>query len=241
MAATEKYFDFEPPLADEGWTPVEVPDSTAERALHVLNGRGSNCLRVRTTVGDIAYVKSGSIGNLDPGEELYVGYWVNFDVMPLISYSYINPITSVGGTYKTFGRFYPSGACRWYDVHDGGSSYASYSLAVDRTFYIVDNLKRSTGVVDNNGWHRIFVDNQLRVNRTGVDNFNVLDPIHGDLEFRAGVTSFARDDFDMYLDEVKVSATYPEPYRPWQQGIQLSGHQPAVIPCTVGGYMKLRK
>ena len=223
------YLDFEPPLADEGWTVVEVGASTALRlAAAAFPERGSNGLRVTIDSTSPAYVTRSLSDVIDAGTWFAFGFWLNARTMPGTNYSLILGGKAATSWWEIAVALNSNGTLRAYCQDDASATKwtdLTVAIGTDEWHYVVWMAKRATSDVAADGVLAIYLDGQLADDTTGIDNYDTYPSL---TDIRVGIWGNPKDGTVLDHDEVKfatgatVAAAYPEPYSPTAASTELS-------------------
>ena len=211
--------------------------------------RGSLGVRVVSTAGNDVYAQKNNFcgaGDIGLGESIRFA----FRFKPLgtpTGGSSVFLWGDFGGviSWLTYFRHTPNDRKLMIAVKDDAGAYqfsgnSTIALTLGRGHRIVVELHRSNGPGANDGYGTIYVNGQAAISVTGVDN----DVRMGNAGtwFRIG-DYYGRDGYSADFDEIKVgdSLADVEPYRPFQQGPQLSAVQPAIATGIIGAHRLLRK
>lgn len=231
--AIVNYLDNEVPVFGEWDAVVENGLSTiAQSADASFPERGNVGLRIDATSGGLAYARK----DFSAQEEVYIECFIklpsgigDFDINPVRAYQ-------VSGSYIQY-VFYFSGALHRiyaYTSEDIAWTWDTFPFDPrdDKWHWWTFYTKTGNG----NAIVQICIDGveiAKWTNRTFTSNFD-------ELKIGCVVNSTAPSAiFD--IDEIKIATSYPEPYRPFQQGHQLSAIQPAITPCIIGSHLLRRK
>ncbi len=206
------YWDFEP--AAEGWTFVTTPGAIAERFEDAaFPERGSWGFKAITIANfQDAYVRQDNWhAGLGAGESVYIGYWFRISSFQSLGTASLDSYYFGDLSWRIITQANRRYWLRCIDDGAANQDLAFVLLEADRWYWIVLKLTRATGAAGNDGGGELWIDGQLRELRNNVDNFNRVDD-PGD-RLQIGV-EIGRPDLELYYDEVKISATYPEPFVP---------------------------
>ncbi len=208
------YLDFEPPLADEGWTVTEVGLSTAVRTTDAsFPERGSFGLRCTIVGTDRAFMTKTTSISISPGGSLYTGFWLRPSSLPSASLSLIADQESTPGLSMVL-YLYNTGRLRFRVSDDVGGFWDVANITAiieNRWYWIVYRIDRATTNIALDGGGALYLDGSLVNSINNVDNY---DRFVDNIELDVGPTGLAKDGSIFDFDEVKVSTTYPEPYVP---------------------------
>jgi len=220
----ENYWDFEPPLAGEGWTTVEAGGSTAQRlAAGAWPERGGSGLRITISGAGVAYVRQGSWCTAPAaGQTRTVGLWyrrmtastdLNWQNQVRL---FANGTAKAVLTWLVYDSLNVGGALMCFN-DAGGSSNAYYTPAerpaLNRWTYVQLSVTRASSAVASDGSARLYFDGVQIVAVSGVDNYDAFD---ADGQMWVGSSGGARDGYVADFDEIKTGQSLAdvEPYAP---------------------------
>ena len=192
--------------------------------------RGNIVLRVATTSGNTAFVNKNDIADLEPGETLYIGSWWNLQATP----STITYCHGIRGSNAKFAiAVYSNGQIAMYYRQDSSTATSDPITPPNNWIYLVQAIKRATTNTSSDGWSRFYLDGNIAVEATGLDNFDTLNET---LRLEAGCYLVGRSDFILDFDEIKISNLYPEPFVPSPEDEFISATRTVVlVPETPNG------
>ena len=189
--------------------------------------RGSYGLRCQTVSGNTACVEKEDVASIAVGGELYIGFWMKVAALPA-AYTYVTSLYE-GSNLRVGVLLDTDGDLRLICRRDGAFTYLAYTAppaASGRWLYFVLAVKRASSDVAADGWFRMYFDGRLADEAIDQDNY---DSFANLLNLRAGCQANAADDLDVYLDEYKVAAGYPEPHVPTPADEYPSARRTAVL------------
>lgn len=220
----KNYWDFEPPLASEGWTTVEAGGSTAQRlAAGAWPERGASGLRITVSGTDVAYVRQDSWCTIPAaGQTRTVGLW------------YRRTAASTDVNWQNQVRLFADGASTpiltWlvYDADSVGGALICFddAMAVNSAFYtpgerpalnrwtyVQLSVTRASSDVASDGSATLHFNGVQIVTVSGVDNYDAFD---ADGQMWIGSSGGARDGYVADFDEIKTGQSLAdvEPYAP---------------------------
>lgn len=222
--ARKHYWDFEPPLADEGWTVVEAGASTIVRsAAAAWPDRSTVGLRVTVSGANAAYVRQDSWCDAPAaGESRTVGFWYRRTAA--------SADTNFHEQWRVYAGAGTTSVARWlvYDDPTVGGAISAFNDAggatsnfyantkrpdLNRWAYVQIEVTRASSSVASDGAAALYIDGILIALASGVDNFDRFD---SDGQFRIGSTAFPRDGYSADFDEIKTGQTLAdvEPFAP---------------------------
>ena len=215
--SVEGYWDFEPPLADEGWSLAEAGASTATRlAAAAWPERGATGLRTVIDSTSSAYVYTDLSMTLSPGQVYYCGFWFRVNA---VGGGFMDIVRQnvTGGPAGSIGAFiyvWPDGDASIYartDASTYGTASKESAVPVDGTWcYVVMAVKRATSAGAADGWCKLYVDGALMATSAAFDNY---DQYANLTHLFMGSMIQKRDGAVCDYDEVKVCIDeYPEPF-----------------------------
>jgi len=221
----ENYWDFEPPLADEGWTAVETGLSTTRRSTSAAwPQRGTMGGRVTVSGSSVAYLRQDAwcTPPLD-GQTRVVGFWYRQTAQsPDTNFHYQLRLFANGASEAVAGwgiydrESGTAGFIRGYD-DVGTSLYAYYSVearpTLNRWTYVQMAMKRASSDVASDGSLALYFDGVQVASLTDLDNYDTFDT-NG--QMRLGSSIVPRDGYSADFDEVKIgqSLADTEPFAP---------------------------
>ena len=209
------YIDNEVPDFGEWSSVVRDTESNVQRsALAAWPDRGSYGVRIASDSTERGYVTKDLAVDLDPGESIFVGFWLKPQQPSNVAALDLFEIDTPSGFGCGF-RTYSSAGWQCFIINDVGAlSTVLIPLTTNTWMYIVVELRRASSDVASDGGVKVYRDGYLSGSSLSVDNYDRAAQI---IELRIGVTEPCglynnNEDFD--FDEVKIATTYPEPYAP---------------------------
>ena len=209
------YIDNEVPDFGEWSSVVRDTESNVQRsALAAWPDRGSYGVRIASDSTERGYVTKDLAVDLDPGESIFVGFWLKPQQPSNVAALDLFEIDTPSGFGCGF-RTYSSAGWQCFIINDVGAlSTVLIPLTTNTWMYIVVELRRASSDVASDGGVRVYRDGYLSGSYLSVDNYDRAAQV---IELRIGVTEpcgyyDTNEDFD--FDEVKIATTYPEPYAP---------------------------
>ena len=216
------YLDFEPPLADEGWTVAETGDGTAVRGTDGgFPERGVNLYGLRATGGsvgaNVAYAyKTALAVTIGANGSIYAGCFFRKDSNPAAT-TFVMGLDRNGVLNATDDiaqvKLLATGqlAITYYDDAGGATSSGASTIATanDRWYWMVAEVHRATGAATNDGYVKLYVDGIEWVDSGGFDNYDRADELD---EIQVGILAVADSGQKIDIDEIKIADAYTEPY-----------------------------
>lgn len=205
------YSDFEPPLADEGWTLVEAGNSTGTRMADAgFPERGKLGFRVVIDSTDNAYVGYDYGEALPAGGDFFFAFWLNVRVMPSGTKA-VFEIDDAGAAIAEV-QLSSAGALAFQMTDDGGTATISdYTIAVGRWYYVAGRVTRATGAATNDGTAEFWVGNYSVGTLAAKDNYNTFE---NNIGVQVGFASTGTDGAVLDYDEVKTGTVYQQAWSP---------------------------
>ena len=215
------YWDFEQPLADEGWTLVETGSSTAERlAAAAWPERGATGLRVTAAGTSQVFVRQTSwCQPPTAGQTRAVGFWYR-QIAQATDADYNYQLLLYAGASKVAAWWIYdavsgwAGAVRCYD-DPATNPYATYDVpdrpVLGRWTYVQVTVTRASSSTASDGSAALYFDGVKIAEAAGVDNYDLFDT---DGELYLGSVILGRDGYSADVDEVVTGESLAdvEPY-----------------------------